>query len=111
VLYFLVAIFDDGCDTWLQPPLQPLCFLFWIVTWNTSSLQGKKTDFVVNTNTSSKQHLLIVEIKPPKHAANDSKREDLVKLGNEMKDSIDKMINDGIDSDDLAICGLLIEGK
>ncbi|CAG8627314.1 133_t:CDS:10 [Ambispora gerdemannii] len=35
---------------------------------------------------------------------------DFVKLGNEMKDIIDKCIDDGVKSNDLIICGLLVEG-
>ena len=36
---------------------------------------------------------------------------DLVKLGNEMKDILDKCIDDGVKNSDLIICGLLVEGK
>ncbi|RHZ84847.1 hypothetical protein Glove_74g86 [Diversispora epigaea] len=35
---------------------------------------------------------------------------DFVKLGNEMKDIIDKCIDDGVKNNDLIICGLLVEG-
>ena len=56
------------------------------------------------------QGLVITEIKPPTKMKSGS-RPDLVKLGNEMKDSIDKMVNDGFDNKDISVFGLLIEGK
>ncbi|CAG8610712.1 436_t:CDS:2, partial [Paraglomus brasilianum] len=34
---------------------------------------------------------------------------DLVKLGNEMKDILDKCIDNGVKNSDLIICGLLVE--
>ena len=36
---------------------------------------------------------------------------DKVKLGNQMKDSLDKMVDDGIESADVVICGLLVQGR
>ena len=54
--------------------------------------------------------LLLVEIKPPQKVYNGS-RPDLIKLANEMKDSLDKMIDDGIDDADITVLGLLIEGE
>lgn len=77
------------------------------------SLQGRKPDFAVFTsNQYKKAHLLVVEVKSAKHHATKSKElyDDLVKLGNEMKDVIDKIIDDGVDKD-VVVCGLLVEGK
>ncbi|KAI9497240.1 hypothetical protein BDB00DRAFT_805634, partial [Zychaea mexicana] len=56
-----------------------------------------------------KQGLLIVEIKPP-HKVRTGSRPDLVKLANEMKDSLDKMVQDGVDNPKITILGLLVEG-
>ncbi|KAI8146886.1 hypothetical protein BJV82DRAFT_596837 [Fennellomyces sp. T-0311] len=55
------------------------------------------------------QGLLIVEIKPP-HKVKNGSRPDLVKLGNEMKDALDKMVKDGIDDKEITVIGVLIEG-
>ncbi|KAI9496745.1 hypothetical protein BDB00DRAFT_868962 [Zychaea mexicana] len=46
------------------------------------------------------QGLLITEIKPP-HKIRTGSRPDLVKLANEMKASIDKMVEDGCDDKDI----------
>ncbi|KAI9493185.1 hypothetical protein BDB00DRAFT_788228 [Zychaea mexicana] len=55
------------------------------------------------------QRLLIAEIKPP-HKVRTGSRPDLIKLALQMKDSIDKMINDGVDDPEITVSGLLIEG-
>ncbi|RUS20333.1 hypothetical protein BC937DRAFT_95471 [Endogone sp. FLAS-F59071] len=76
------------------------------------SLQGRKPDFAVFTsNQYKKAHLLVVEVKSAKYHATKSKElyDDLVKLGNEMKDVMDKIIDDGVDKD-VVVCGLLVEG-
>ncbi|KAI9263414.1 hypothetical protein BDA99DRAFT_605041 [Phascolomyces articulosus] len=76
--------------------------------------QGSKdlkfSDLSINCKygTMPEQGLLIAEIKPPGKVKSGS-RPDLVKLGNEMKNSIDKMVNDGIDNKDISVFGLLIE--
>ncbi|KAG2216319.1 hypothetical protein INT45_009701 [Circinella minor] len=56
-----------------------------------------------------KEALLIVEIKAPQKIKNGS-RPDLVKLANEMKDALDKMIKDGLDDPEITVVGILIEG-
>ncbi|CAG8481737.1 8105_t:CDS:10 [Ambispora leptoticha] len=57
------------------------------------------------------EHLLIVEIKPADRASsNKDTLNDLVKLGNELKDCIDKMIDDGI-YENAPVCGILVKGK
>ena len=56
------------------------------------------------------QGLVITEIKSPGKIKPGS-RSDLVKLGNEMKDSIDKIVIDGFDDKDNSAFGILIEGK
>ncbi|KAI7848155.1 hypothetical protein BDC45DRAFT_323126 [Circinella umbellata] len=55
------------------------------------------------------QRLLIAEIKPP-HKVRTGSRPDFIKLAIQMKDSIDKMINDGVDDPEITVSGLLIEG-
>ncbi|CAG8505822.1 17277_t:CDS:2, partial [Dentiscutata heterogama] len=76
------------------------------------SLEGREPDFAVYTSANrEKENLLIVEIKPLKSASsNKDMLNDLVKIGNELKDCIDKMIDDGID-DNVPVCGILVEGK
>lgn len=56
-----------------------------------------------------KQTLLITEVKPPKKCRN-GHRPDLYKLGNEMKDTMDKIIKDGIHNEKIVCIGLLVEG-
>ncbi|KAG2225873.1 hypothetical protein INT45_007117 [Circinella minor] len=53
--------------------------------------------------------LIVVEIKPPMKML-DGSRPDSVKIANEMKDSIDKMVKDGYDDDEITILGVLVEG-
>ncbi|RUP47319.1 hypothetical protein BC936DRAFT_145863 [Jimgerdemannia flammicorona] len=75
------------------------------------SLQGRKPDFSVFTSVKSKKEFLFVaEIKSPKHRGRSDLLDDKAKLGNEMKDSLDMMIDDGIENDDVIICGLLVQG-
>ena len=54
--------------------------------------------------------LLLIEIKPPNKVRNGS-RPDLVKLANEMKNSLDKLIDDKLDDPEITVLGVLIEGK
>ncbi|CAG8705049.1 16079_t:CDS:1, partial [Dentiscutata heterogama] len=76
-------------------------------------LQGRKADFSAYTQIkSNKYYLLVSEIKSPRYMS--SKKinfldSDLVKIGNEMKDMLDKCIEDGVNNIDLTICGILIE--
>ena len=56
------------------------------------------------------QGLLIVEIKPFEKVKNGS-RPDFIKLANEMKDAIDKMVKDGMDDENITVLGVLIEGS
>ncbi|KAI8141106.1 hypothetical protein BJV82DRAFT_188390 [Fennellomyces sp. T-0311] len=56
------------------------------------------------------QALLIAEIKAP-HKVRTGSRPDLVKLANQMKDAIDKMVDDSMDDKEITVLGLLIEGK
>ena len=69
------------------------------------------TDLSMNFDHGSMptEGLLLVEIKPPQKVYNGS-RPDLVKLANEMKDSLDKMIEDGIDDPEITVLGVLIKG-
>ncbi|KAI9251767.1 hypothetical protein BDA99DRAFT_541180 [Phascolomyces articulosus] len=53
--------------------------------------------------------LVMVEIKPP-IKVNNGHRPDYVKLGNELKSCIDKMVKDGLDDEDIVVTGVLIEG-
>lgn len=57
-----------------------------------------------------KQSLFLVELKAPK-AAREGIRPDFVKLANQMKDSLDKQIRDGVMDRDSLVLGLLIEGE
>ncbi|CAI2166265.1 5998_t:CDS:2 [Funneliformis geosporum] len=76
------------------------------------SLKGKKPDFEVHVSMNQiKENLLVLEINPTDHARpNKDTLNDLVKLANELKESIDKIIDDGI-SDNVIVCGILVEGK
>ncbi|CAG8575447.1 10572_t:CDS:10 [Ambispora leptoticha] len=75
------------------------------------SLDGKKADNTVFlTAKKLKEFLLVTEVKSPRYRKN-GMLNDLVKLGNELKDALDKVIDDGIDSKDVAICGLLVQGN
>ncbi|KAG0162589.1 hypothetical protein DFQ30_001683 [Apophysomyces sp. BC1015] len=53
--------------------------------------------------------LLAIEVKPPKKLRK-MRRPDFTKLANEMKDSIDKMIGDGLNSSEITCLGILVEG-
>ncbi|KAF0509348.1 hypothetical protein F8M41_018588 [Gigaspora margarita] len=76
------------------------------------SLEGREPDFAVYTYANQeKENLLIVEVKSSKRASsNKEKLNDLIIIGNGLKDCIDKMIGDGID-DNVPVCGILVEGK
>ena len=51
---------------------------------------------------------MVTEVKSPKYHG--KKLPDLIKLGNEMKDSLDKMVDDGIFTEDVVVCGILVQG-
>ncbi|CAG8561322.1 1376_t:CDS:10, partial [Ambispora leptoticha] len=81
------------------------------------SLQGRKADFSVYMPIRvNKFYLLVSEIKSADFMLSNKNKIsledcDFVKLGNEMKDILDKCINNGVDNKNLIICGLLVEGK
>ena len=54
--------------------------------------------------------LLIVEIKSP-HRVKNGEPPDFIRLANAMKDTIDKMIRDGLDDFEVPVLGVLSEGK
>ncbi|CAG8797019.1 8001_t:CDS:10, partial [Gigaspora margarita] len=114
-------------DTFFHKYIAPLLDVFFAesnlfsCTWSTNVLdtsayrkynfdpilKGKKPDFGIYSSYKGKiMHLLVVEVKPPCKKNSD----DLIKLGNEMKDIIDKCIDDEINIKNIVICGLLIEG-
>ncbi|CAG8800649.1 10845_t:CDS:10, partial [Cetraspora pellucida] len=76
-------------------------------------LQGRKADFSAYAQTKgNRYYLLVSEIKSARYIS--SKKInfvdcDLVKIGNEMKDMLDKCIEDGVKTKDLAICSILVE--
>ncbi|CAJ0832149.1 16245_t:CDS:2 [Entrophospora sp. SA101] len=71
------------------------------------SLRGRIPDFSVSYSYKNRKvDLLVVEVKPPNKVF-----ADLVKLGNELKDVLDKAAEDGICCNNLRVCGLLVEGK
>nr|CAG8597312.1 13793_t:CDS:2 [Entrophospora candida] len=71
------------------------------------SLKGRIPDFSVGYSYKNRKvDLLVMEVKPPSKDSSD-----LVKLGNELKDIIDKSAEDGICYNDLCVCGLLVEGS
>jgi hypothetical protein len=74
------------------------------------SLCGRKVDFTVNLSAQKKEALLVAEVKPPKHRNNNYVQNDLTKLGNEMKDALDQMIDDNILRKEV-VCGLLVKGN
>ncbi|CAJ0764273.1 9470_t:CDS:10, partial [Entrophospora sp. SA101] len=70
------------------------------------SLRGRIPDFSVSYSYKNRKvDLLVVEVKPPNKVF-----ADLVKLGNELKDVLDKAAEDGICCNNLRVCGLLVEG-
>ncbi|CAG8698487.1 1425_t:CDS:1, partial [Funneliformis mosseae] len=81
------------------------------------SLQGRKADFSIYIPIrGNKFYLLISEVKSAGYILSNKNKNsledcDLVKLGNEMKDILDKCIDDGVGDRNLTICGLLVEGK
>ncbi|KAF0554395.1 hypothetical protein F8M41_019166 [Gigaspora margarita] len=114
-------------DTFFHKYIAPLLDVFFAesnlfsCTWSTNVLDAsayrkynfdpllkeKKPDFGIYSSYKGKiMHLLVVEVKPPCKKNSD----DLIKLGNEMKDIIDKCIDDEINIKNIVICGLLIEG-
>lgn len=71
---------------------------------------GTKAGLAVFTSNRHKQaYLLALEVKPPNYHSNNLWSSDTVKLGNELKDIIDKVIDDGV-GEDIVVCGLLVEG-
>ncbi|CAG8756687.1 6555_t:CDS:2, partial [Dentiscutata heterogama] len=78
---------------------------------------GRKADFSVYMPIrGNKFYLLVSEIKSADFMLSNKNKIsledcDFVKLGNEMKDILDKCINNGVDNKNLIICGLLVEGK
>lgn len=81
------------------------------------SLQGRQADFSIYVPIKDKRiYLLTSEVKSADYMVSNKNKItledcDLVKLGNEMKDIIDKCIDDGIKNNDLITCGLLVKGK
>jgi len=74
------------------------------------SLKGRKPDFAVFTSGLCKMHLLVTEVKPPRHCATAKDLwSDLVKLGNELKDVIDTIADKDVGTA-VVVCGLLVEG-
>src|SRR5438128_11326705 len=74
------------------------------------SLQGRKPDFVLYTPLpQNKAYLLIVEIRPPKRKRLEIWN-NLVKIGNEMKDAIDEIVSSSA-SMNVIVCGLLVKGN
>ncbi|RHZ83711.1 hypothetical protein Glove_88g35 [Diversispora epigaea] len=86
----------------------------WSTDVSNPSLQGLKTDFSIYIPMKNKKYyLLVAKINSAKFISStkiDFVNRGLVKIGNEMKDMLDKCINDGIKNKDLSICGLLVEG-
>ena len=71
--------------------------------------RGRKPDFAVSISVKNKkENVLVTEVKSPKYHG--KKLPDLIKLGNEMKDSLDKMVDDGIFTEDVVVCGILVQG-
>ncbi|KAG9300953.1 hypothetical protein G9A89_005011 [Geosiphon pyriformis] len=69
-------------------------------------LRGRKPDFAVLTSGQSKVPLLVAEVKPATHRVNRGPWSDLAKLGNELKDMVDSII----DVHSTQMGGILIEG-
>ncbi|RHZ59533.1 hypothetical protein Glove_363g46 [Diversispora epigaea] len=80
------------------------------------SLQGRKADFSVYMPIrGNKFYLLVSEIKSADFMLSNKNKipledGDFVKLGNEMKDILDKCIDNGVGNKNMTICGLLVEG-
>ncbi|CAG8594494.1 9553_t:CDS:2 [Ambispora leptoticha] len=51
---------------------------------------------------------MVTEVKSPKYHGK-TLPDDMVKLENEMKDLLDKIIDDGIDTKDVVVCDLLVQ--
>ncbi|RUP45547.1 hypothetical protein BC936DRAFT_148032 [Jimgerdemannia flammicorona] len=76
---------------------------------------GQKPDFSVFTSAKNKKEFLFVtEVESPKHRGPEGLFNglfnDKAKLGNLMKDSLDKVIDDGVENKDVVVCGLLKQG-
>ncbi|KAI9479628.1 hypothetical protein BDB00DRAFT_173164 [Zychaea mexicana] len=76
---------------------------------DTKSLQFTDLSMNFEYGAMPTQGLLLVEIKPPIKVRSGS-RHDLIKLANEMKDSLDQTVGDGMDDPSIAVLALLIEG-
>ncbi|RUS30148.1 hypothetical protein BC938DRAFT_479797 [Jimgerdemannia flammicorona] len=73
---------------------------------------GQRPDFSVFTSAKNKKEFLFVtEVESPKHRGPEGLFNglfnDKAKSGNLMKDSLDKMIDDGVENKDVVVCGLL----
>lgn len=70
--------------------------------------RGRKGDFSVHTCDGDKSKLLcVLECKPPRS----SKSDDLVKVGNCLKDCIDESAMAGSDTSNSRLVGIVCEGK
>ncbi|CAG8485652.1 1505_t:CDS:10 [Paraglomus occultum] len=118
-------------DTFVHEALAPVLSPFFvneflICDWSTDILEssanrkkkldpslkgrGRKPDLTVSIYVinNRKENVLVTEVKSPKYRG--KKLPDLIKLGNEMKDSLDKMVDDGIFTEDVVVCGILVHG-
>ncbi|KAI8139785.1 hypothetical protein BJV82DRAFT_626136 [Fennellomyces sp. T-0311] len=71
---------------------------------------GLMADYIGShtTTTGAKYDLLVVEVKPPAKSSRNQLQSDFVKLGKEMKDIIDALIDFGVEAP--CACGILVEG-
>ncbi|CAG8688624.1 4033_t:CDS:2, partial [Funneliformis mosseae] len=83
-------------------------------TYKNSPFQGRRADFSIYTQIqSNKYYLLVSEIKPARYMSSKETNFvdfDLIKIGNEMKNMLDKCIKNGVKTKDLSICSILVEG-
>ncbi|CAG8580638.1 1362_t:CDS:10 [Funneliformis caledonium] len=83
-------------------------------TYKNSPFQGRRADFSIYTQIqSNKYYLLVSEIKPTRYMSSKETNFvdfDLIKIGNEMKNMLDKCIKNGVKTKDLSICSILVEG-
>ena len=77
---------------------------------DTSSSVGRFSDLSMNFQHGSlpSQNLLLIEIKPP-HRVKHGERPDFIKIANEMKDSMDNMIQNGLDDFEVAVFGVSVQ--
>lgn len=69
--------------------------------------EGKKADYTVfSCDGNHSQVLLLLECKPPRSSA----ANDLLKLGNAMKDCMNEAIRAGADDLDIEVCGIVCAG-